>query len=156
MKNSLIKPLPDQRGHDGADQDVAVDDVRELVADHTLQLDPVHRLEQSLGHGDGGVLGVASGRERVQRALGDHVDLRLGDPRGDRQALDDVVQAGLLLSGDEPRTRRRQHDLVAGEVRDERHHDREGDRAHQTDGSGRVQQADHVPDGAEQDDRRHD
>src|SRR3990172_3769283 len=81
----------DQRGDDRPDEDVTVHDVRELVADHALELDPVQPLEQPLGHGNGGVLGIAARRERVQGPLGDHVHLRLGDPRGDRQSLDDVL-----------------------------------------------------------------
>ena len=66
-----------QRRHDRAEQHVAVEHVRELVADHALELDPVQRREQPLRHGDRRVLGVASGRERVRRLLGHDVDARL-------------------------------------------------------------------------------
>ena len=65
--------------------------------DHALELDAVQRLEQALGHGDRRMLRVAARRVRVRRVLGDHVDPRLRDPGRDREALDQVVQAGLVL-----------------------------------------------------------
>ena len=60
-----------ERGGDRADEDVAVADVRELVAEHAAQLALVEQLEDALGDADGGVLRVAArSRRRSARAWG--------------------------------------------------------------------------------------
>ena len=114
----------DERRDDRAEQHVAVEHVRELVADHAFELDAVHRREQALGDRDRGVLGVSTGRERVRRLLGHHVDAGLRDARGDRESLDEVVQARLVLGGHLARPRRREHQPVAVEVGADREHGR--------------------------------
>ena len=78
-------------------EDVVVADVRQLVGEHAFELDPVQLLEQAGGDGDGRVLGVAAGGERVRRRVVDDVDPRLGQAAGDAQTLDEVVQALVLL-----------------------------------------------------------
>ena len=69
----------------------------ELVGEDALELDAVHLLEQAGGDGDRRVLGVAAGGEGVRRRVVDDVDARLGQPAGDAQPLDEVVQAAVLL-----------------------------------------------------------
>ena len=75
------------------DEDVAVADVADLVGQHAAQLVPVEHLEDALGDGDGGVLGVAAGGERVGLHLGADVELRhrhaglLGQLADDRVVL---------------------------------------------------------------------
>ena len=141
-----------QRCDHRSDEDVAVDDVRELVPDHPFELDPVHRLQQPLGDRDRRVLGVTAGRERVRRRLGDDVHPRLGDPRRDRQPLDDVVQPGLLLRGHLTGARRREDHPVAEPVRGERHHERDHRGDHEADRTGRPDRSERVPDRTEQQD----
>ena len=87
----------DQRHGQGRHEDVVVADVRQLVGDDALELDPVELLQQAGRHGDRGVLGVAPGGEGVRRRVVDDVDPRLRQPAGDAQALDEVVQAAVLL-----------------------------------------------------------
>ena len=56
-----------QRRRDGADQDVAMLDVRELVRDHAFELVVAQDLQDAFGRGDRGVLRVAAGRKGVRR-----------------------------------------------------------------------------------------
>ena len=63
----------DAHGHGGgdrADEDVAVADVADLVGQHAAQLVPVEDLEDALGDGDRGVVGVAAGGEGVGLHVG--------------------------------------------------------------------------------------
>ena len=64
----------DQRDRERRHEDVVVLDVRQLVGEHALELDPVHLLEQAGGDGDRGVLRVAAGGEGVGRRVVDDVD----------------------------------------------------------------------------------
>ena len=82
-----------QCGH----EDVVVLDVAELVGQHRLELDAVHLLEQAGRDGDGGVLRVPPGGEGVGGVVLDDVEAGLGQAGGDAQALDDVVEPGVLL-----------------------------------------------------------
>ena len=97
MNSDSSTTAPTSVTDDGAQQDVAVVDVRQLVGDHAFELDPVHLLEQARGHRDRRVLGVAPGGEGVRRRVVDDVDARLREPAGDAQALDEVVEARVLL-----------------------------------------------------------
>ena len=84
--------------------------------------------QQALGDGDRRVLRVAPGRERVRRLLGHDVDPRLRDARRDRESLDDVVQARLLLRRDLAGPGRGEHQPVAGEDTSDRHRERHAER----------------------------
>src|SRR5918996_3263902 len=76
---------------------VAILDVRQLVSDHTLELVARELSEKSGGDGDGGVLGIAAGGERVGGRVVDDVDPRLGDAGRNAESFDDVVE--LLVAG---------------------------------------------------------
>ena len=67
-------------------------DVRELVGEHAAQLVLVDDLQQALRHGDGGVLGVAAGRERVRLRGGADVDGRHRHVGPLGQVADDRVE----------------------------------------------------------------
>jgi hypothetical protein len=66
------------------------------------------------------VLRVAAGGERVGRVVVDHVDPRLGQPAGDAQALDQVVQPGVVLRRRGTSPTHRQRDPVRRPIGDER------------------------------------
>ena len=140
----------DHRDRQRRDQDVVVADVAELVGDDALELDPVHLLEQSGRDGDRGVLRIAAGRERVRRRVVDHVHARLGEPAGDAQPLDDVVQPGVLLRVGGVGAADGERDLVGLPVR------REGDDGtdHEGDDRGRDPVAEDEAEG--EPDQRHD
>ena len=66
------------------------------MGDHALELVAVEVLERAARDGDRGVAARAPGRERVDaRFLLEHVDLRNGQPGGERHLLDDVDEAAL-------------------------------------------------------------
>ena len=79
----------------------------ELMGDHALDLLAVHPFEQAAGHGDRGVLRVATGRERVLATVLDDIGGRHRDVRGDRQLPDDInehtVPLRIGLFGARPR-----------------------------------------------------
>ena len=84
-----------------------------------------------------------------------------GQPGRERQALHDVVQAWLLFMRDRPGARRGQDDAVAVPVGRPRHPERDDERDRQAaDGglgaAGADDQAEDVPDGADEDDRAED
>ena len=95
--SAAIAITPDHRDGEGGDEDVVVLDVAELVGQHALELHAVELLEQAGGDGDGGVLRVAAGGEGVRGRVVDDVEARLGQPAGDAEALDEVVQPAVLL-----------------------------------------------------------
>ena len=85
----------DRRGErrgDGADEDVAMLHVRQLVRNDAFELGVGQHLQNAFGRRDRGVLGIAAGRERVRRRIRDDVDLRHRQHRLPRQALDDAEQ----------------------------------------------------------------
>jgi hypothetical protein len=147
-----------ERRDDRPDEDVPVDDVRQLVTDHALELDPVHRLEEPLRDRDRRMLGVAARGERVRRAFGDDVDPRLRDARGDREPLDDVVQARLVLRGDLLRPSRRQDEPVAVPIRRDRHPGRDDECEDQPVDAEATDQprTDHVADDPQENERADD
>src|SRR5207249_4843198 len=57
------------------DQDVAVADMAELVGQHAPQLVPVEDVQDALGDGHGGVIGVSAGGEGVGLHVGRDVEL---------------------------------------------------------------------------------
>jgi len=79
---------------------VAVQDVTELVADHTLQLVARETIERPLCHGDRRVGCRVPGRKRVDsRLLLEDIHLRHGHAGGDRHLLDHVQQPFALEIG---------------------------------------------------------
>ena len=132
-------------------------DVTQFMGDDTLELDPVHLLEQSGGDRDRRVLGVAAGRERVRCRVVDDVDARLGEPPGDAQALDEVVQALVLLGIGRSGAAHRERDSVGLPVRDERHgpgddegDDREHDPVPDQHADGRADEGEHHDEGGDE------
>ena len=75
------------------------------------------------------VLRVAARRERVRRRVVDDVQARLRQPARDAQALDEVVEPGVLLRIGRLGVRDRERGLVAVVVR----HDRRDDHDHRDD-----------------------
>ena len=72
---------------------IAIEDVAELMPDHTLQLIAIQVLERPVGHGNGGIGRTVTGSEGVDPGfLFEHVDLGHGNTGGDRHFLDDVAQ----------------------------------------------------------------
>ena len=94
------------------------------------------RLPEPLRHGDGGVLRVAAGRERVRDVGGDDGDARLRQVGHRAEPLDHRVQLGRLLGGDDLRAGRRERELVGrpvledGDADDDHEHRREADVQH--------------------------
>ena len=126
----LARPEID-RGHrtrDRRDQDVAVVDVRELVAEHGPQLPLVEDLQDAAGAADRRVARVAAGGEGVRR--GRRADVEPGHRlvRGGRQLAHDLVDDRRLDLGDRLRVHGLERQLVAVEVRVAVHPDREDDR----------------------------
>ena len=76
-------------------------------------------LQNAFGRRHGGVLGIAAGRERVGRRIGNHVHLRHRQHRLPGQALDDAVET--MAGSDLLRAIHAQHDLVGQPVRAEVH-----------------------------------
>src|SRR5215211_193071 len=117
----------------GADQDadqhrvadVEVADVGHLVRDDALELVPVELVQEAGGHGDGGVLRVATRGEGVGGGIVDNVDLRHRKARGQRHLLDDVEEDGGVVVGDLLRARGGEHHpgaaVVGGEAGDSSH-----------------------------------
>ena len=77
-------------------QDVVVLDVTQLVGQDAFELDAVHLGQQPGRHCDRRVLRVAAGGKGIGRGVVDDVQARLGEARRDAQALDEVVQPGVL------------------------------------------------------------
>ena len=92
----------DHRNHGEAEEEpdqpraephVAVQDMAELMGDDALQLVAVEVHERASRDRDRGVGGTVSRCECVDAGLAvEHVDLRHGNPRGDRHLLDDVPE----------------------------------------------------------------
>jgi hypothetical protein len=75
-------------------------DMRHLVGDHPLQLVAIEVLAQARRHRDHAVLRIASGGKSVHRGIGDEIDLRHRQPRGEPHLIDDVVQLRIILLAD--------------------------------------------------------
>ena len=113
---------------DGHDQHVAVRDVRELVREHALDLARLEPLPEAARHGDGRVLRVAAGRERVRDVGVDHGDPRLRQVGHRAEPLDHRVELRRLLLRDDLRAGGPEGELVRrevleeGEAGDDQHH----------------------------------
>ena len=97
---------------------VAVGDVRELVAEHALDLLRLEAAPEAGGDRDHGVLRVPAGRERVRDVGVDDRDPRLREVGHRAEALDHRVQLGRLLRGDDLRPRGGEGELVRRPVLD--------------------------------------
>ena len=115
------------RGAEGrrhrADQDVAVLDVRQLVREHPFEFLVRQHPQHAFRRGDGGVLGVASGGERVGRRIGNHIAARLRQAGAFRQPIHGVEQA--MAGEDFLRVVHAEDNLVREPVRPEVGGDRE-------------------------------
>ncbi len=105
----------DRRG-DRLDQDVAVADVGQLVGEDAAQLVLGEEFGDPAGHGDGGVLGVAAGRESVRLVLGDHVEAGHRQTGTGRQFTDDLEEARVVGLLDRLGAAHLQRQFVAEEV----------------------------------------
>src|SRR3954449_8384025 len=104
------------RAGDGADEDVAVVDVRELVGQHRAQLAAVEQLEDPLRAADGGLARVAAGGEGVRLGGRAHEQPghRLAGLGG--QLPDDRAHLRRLGLGDREGPHRAQRELVGVEI----------------------------------------
>ena len=99
---------------DRGDEHVAVADVRELVRDDAANLLARHEREEALGDGDGRVLRVAAGRERV-RLLGRHQEeARDRDPGARRESSSTSATSSGASPGSSGRAR-----LILSAIRSE-------------------------------------
>ncbi len=132
------------RGRDGADEDVTVLHVHQLVGQHTLELLARHLTEQAGGDGHDGVARVATSGERVGLLVGrdgDHGHGQVG-PLGQR--AHEGVELGRFSLGDDPGLGAAQGQLVAVPVRAAD----EGEREHEADDeAGRAAPAEQAGDG---------
>jgi hypothetical protein len=105
-------PPADHRQHQDAEQDadeadvqahVAIEDVAELMGDHTLQFGTVEGFQCTPGHGHGRVGGAVAGREGVYaRFLLQYIDSGTGTP------------AAMAISSTTLRSRRFRGSVVSG------------------------------------------
>lgn len=106
-----------QGARDGGDEDVAVVDMAQLMADDAAQLAFVEQLEDAVGAADRGVAGVAAGGEGVGRLGRGEVQARHG-PAGRRGELaDHAVELWRLELADRAGAHGAQGELVAVPVR---------------------------------------
>ena len=89
---AIIEIAPANGRRDGHDQRVMVLDVRELVRDHAGELLAAQLVHQAGGHGDGGVLRIAAGGERVRLVLMHDEDARHRQLRVARELRDQVEE----------------------------------------------------------------
>ena len=79
---------------------VAIDDVRQLVPEHRLQLGIVHGRQQAAGDGDAEVALVQAAGEGVEAVGLDDAQGRQGQAARDAEAFQQVVAAWLGLAGE--------------------------------------------------------
>lgn len=113
---------------DGGDEDVAVVDVGQLMADHAAQLGLVEQFGQSVRDADRSSAGASAGRERVRlhRRRDVQARHRLAGLRG--ELADDAVEGGLFDLADRSGSHGRQGDAVGEEVGDTVAHQGENER----------------------------
>jgi len=119
----------DQRDCERHDENVVVLHVRQFVGHYSLEFHSVHLVEQPGRHGDCRVLRIAAGRERIRGRIVDHIDARLGQPAGDAQTLNEVVQALVCHRVGRHRATHAQRDRIRLPVR----HERSDAREHESD-----------------------
>ena len=115
MKNSRQQDdRADERGHDRPHQDVAVDDVRHLVADHALELDPVHRRRAAPGSPRStSARGRGRSRTRSAPARGPRRRVGFGIPAAIDSPSTMLCRRGSSCGVTVARARRGEHDPVA-------------------------------------------
>jgi len=113
---------------DRADERVAVLDVGQLVGEDARELAVVHEIEQTGRDRDGGVLGIAAGRERVR--LGPVDDVQAGHRQAGplRERGDDLAEAGELVGAQLAGPVRLQGERVTLPVDEAVHREREHER----------------------------
>lgn len=116
-----------EHGGHGLDEDVAVGDVAQLVADDALDLLGREQAQQALGDGDHGVLRVAAGGEGVGGLLGHEVEPGRGDARAGGHLGQHGVQGRGVLRGQGPGAVHGEDDLVRVPVAHEVHHQGEAE-----------------------------
>ncbi len=103
------------------------------MGEDAFELEVVQRVEQPGGDGKHGAFGARARGERVERLVVDDVELRLGEPGGDAEALDEVVEPQGLATLGQARAGDADRDPpggAVGEHRDgdgEHHDDRDAD-----------------------------
>ncbi len=102
-----------QRARHRRDQDVAVVDVAELVADDAAQLALVEQAQNPVRAADGGIARVAPGGEGVRRLRGRDVQPGHRLTRGRRELADHAIELRCLEFADGPGPHRAQGELVA-------------------------------------------
>lgn len=105
------------RGGDGADEDVSVLDVGELVGEHGAKLLFVEQLQDPLRNRDCGVLLIAPGRKGVWLKVRRDVQPRHRQLGGRSELTNDAIELRRLLLGHRLGAGRRDRDLVAEPVR---------------------------------------
>ena len=114
---------------DGADENVAVFDVRQLVRDNAFELVLAEDLQNTLRRRNRGVRRIAAGGEGVGRRIRNHVNLRHRQARARDEPFDDGVQR--VAWTDLLRVVHPQDDLVRKPVRPEVHEHCEHERHHE-------------------------
>ena len=110
----------------GADQDIAVVDVSELVRKNALEFFIVQYLQDSLRDRDRSVARIASRGERVRGVRWNHVHLRHRNADFLREALNGLVSARKLLARDWLCAIHGKSNLVGEKIRNEVHDNGEG------------------------------
>ena len=106
----------DQDHDDGRDERVAVADMGEFVGDHPFQFRFFQAADDAGREADDAVLGIASRRERVERAVFDDIDFRQRQAGGDAQILDEAIDLLVVREGELVRAAHQEHDPIAPPV----------------------------------------
>src|SRR4029077_14414954 len=105
-----------QRGGNRTYQDIAVDNVRQLVAQNPLKFLPSAKPHDSSGYRDRRVFWIAASGKRVRSITVDQVEPRHRDTRVLRQLMNDRVELGSIILVERPSTVGSEHHLVGKPV----------------------------------------
>ena len=120
-----------QCGHHGAGQDIAILHVPEFVRQHAFNFLVVADVQNAARHRHRGVIGIAARGKGVGRIRGNEIDLGNRDVRLGGQALDNLVNARVVLARNRLGAGRGQRDLVGEEITAQVHHGGEHQGKHQ-------------------------